>query len=124
MTQTRQHVRLPYPPLLNHLYRRAARGGMYMTAEAVAWKDEAGWRAREAGIEKLTGPVAVELQVYRPRRVGDVDATTKVMLDAMNGIAWDDDSQVVELHVYRHDAPKPKRGPRVGYVEMTIWRAS
>jgi Holliday junction resolvase RusA-like endonuclease len=35
-----------------------------------------------------------------------LDNRAKVALDALNGIVWDDDSQVVELHLYRQDRPK------------------
>ena len=68
----------------------------------------------------LTGPVVVEITamfqrppshltgrgelrnrapVFPGRNLGDVDNLAKGALDALTGIAWDDDSQVVDLRV-------------------------
>lgn len=38
------------------------------------------------------------------RNLGDVDNLAKGALDALTGIAWDDDSQVVDLRVSKHFA--------------------
>lgn len=78
-----------------------------MSAEA---KD---YRIRVALLVKalpMSGPLTVTLQVYRPRKSGDLDNTFKVLLDALNGFAWTDDSQIVELHGFRYD---DKDAPRV-----------
>ena len=63
----------------------------------------------------LEGRVAVSLVLYRPRRVGDIDGPIKALLDSLNGFAWTDDSQIVELHVVRRD---DKANPRV---EVEVW---
>jgi Holliday junction resolvase RusA-like endonuclease len=48
----------------------------------------------------ITGPVAVSLRVYWPdARHRDLDNMAKVV-DALNGAAWVDDSQIVEWHIY------------------------
>lgn len=106
---------LPYPPSVNHYLKRSARG-VYVTPEAQAFKDEAAWIARLAGVEPLAGAVVVVLDIYRPRKRGDIDAPLKLTLDALNRVAWNDDDQVVELHVHRFD---DKDNPRV---ELTIWQ--
>lgn len=60
------------------------------------------------------GAVKVELQIYRrikrleSKRYGDVDNLAKGILDAMKGICWVDDSQVVELHVWKHWSAEPR----------------
>jgi Holliday junction resolvase RusA-like endonuclease len=56
------------------------------------------------------GQVAVTLRVYRPRKSGDLDGRIKIVLDALQGVAYRDDSQVVALHAYRFD---DKARPRV-----------
>lgn len=70
----------------------------------------------EAGGLRMDGPLYVRVGVYRelpksrPKRVDfepdtfkpDVDNIGKNVLDALNGIAWDDDSQVVELTVRKY----------------------
>lgn len=106
---------LPYPPSVNHYLGRGRRG-VYLTPEARAFKDEAALIGRLAGIEPLAGDLAVALGMYRPRRSGDIDGIIKLALDCMNGVAWVDDRQVVELHVYRYD---DRRNPRL---ELVVWR--
>lgn len=45
---------------------------------------------------------AVSILVFiKSRRRKDVDNVSKAILDAMNGVVYADDSQVVEIHVYR-----------------------
>lgn len=57
-----------------------------------------------------SGPVDVTVHVFRPRKAGDLDNALKVLLDALSGIAYVDDDQVVSLHAFRHD---DKERPRV-----------
>lgn len=66
---------------------------------------------------KHEGSVSVRIDVFRalpdsrPKRVAsepdtvtpDADNIAKAVLDGLNGIAYEDDKQVVELHVYKHD---------------------
>lgn len=48
----------------------------------------------------------------------DADNTSKIILDALNGLAWDDDAQVVELHVVK----MPDVRIDEEYTEVEIWR--
>lgn len=78
-----------------------------------------------SGGSKLSGPLDVRIDVYRelpkgrPKRVTsepdtfkpDVDNIAKNVLDALNGIAWDDDSQVVELIVRKY--PRSREPERI-----------
>lgn len=38
----------------------------------------------------------------------DIDNVVKIILDALNGVAYHDDSQVVEIHAAKHYADDPK----------------
>ena len=99
---------LPYPPSANRLWSYS-RGGVFKSqaARAYHWALAAAWH--EANVDKLDGEIAVTLYIYRPRRTGDLDNRVKALLDALNGLAGDDDAQIVELHAYRlDDAANPR----------------
>lgn len=100
---------LPYPPTVNHMYRRA-RGHLALTPEALAFRHAVRMIAMVQGVTPITGPVAVFIDVYRPRRRGDLDNILKATLDALNGIAYRDDEQVTEIHAQRYD---DKESPRI-----------
>jgi crossover junction endodeoxyribonuclease RusA len=100
---------LPYPPTVNHMYRRA-RGHLALTPEALAFRHAVRLIAQVQGVQPMSGPVAVFLDVYRPRRRGDLDNLLKAVLDACNGIAYHDDEQVARIEANRYD---DKRAPRV-----------
>ena len=84
----------------------------WLTAEAEVFREHAGWlaKAQRPGEDLIVGEVRLTIHVYRPRRVGDLDNYAKVVLDALNGIVWEDDKQIVELHMYRYE---DKANPRL-----------
>lgn len=45
--------------------------------------------------------MSVELDIFTQRRM-DVDNVAKSVLDGLNGVAYEDDNQVVELLVRKH----------------------
>ncbi len=102
-------VTLPYPISANRYWR--TNGRMYVSTEAQAYKVACGWEAKAAGLQPLKGNVAVTIHVYRPQKSGDLDNRLKVLFDALRGIAWLDDKQIVEIHAYRHE--KDAGGGRV-----------
>lgn len=102
-------LELPYPPSVNHYLRHTARG-VYRTAEADSYRQQVQVLALIQQVEPLSGELIVTLTLYRPAKRGDVDNYSKVVIDALNGIAWHDDGQIVELHIYRFD---DKKNPRV-----------
>lgn len=110
-------ITLPVPPSANR-YWRSARGRVFVSQEATAYKLEAGWTARQAGIECVSSPVIVRLDVYRPQKRGDLDNYAKILIDSLIGIAYVDDSQIVEIHARRFD---DKKNPRV---EVEIMEAA
>lgn len=105
---------LPYPPSANR-YWRSFRNRVVVSDEARAYKARVAAECRvQLGTlatfqEPFHGPVAVVVHVYRPRKRGDLDNTLKVLLDALKGIAFVDDDQVVDLHAIRGDS---KGNPR------------
>ncbi len=65
--------------------------------------------ARIAGARPINGPVSVRaIFIFADRRTrGDVDNLSKLALDALNGIAFKDDRQVVRLYATIAEGPKP-----------------
>ncbi len=101
---------LPVPTLLNKMYRAGAHG-VYLSQSAKEFKDFCHATLKKEPIE---GNVSVTIIFYRQRKSGDVDAPIKLLLDAMQRIAYVNDNQVTELHVYRKD---DKDNPRI---ELTV----
>lgn len=106
-------ITLPYPPSSNR-YWRNYRGVMVKSEQARQYQEQAGWIAKAKGLQPLVGDIDVRIDVYRPAKRGDLDNTLKVILDSLNGIAYQDDSQIVSIHAQRFD---DKQNPRV---ELTI----
>jgi crossover junction endodeoxyribonuclease RusA len=107
---------LPYPPSANRYWRVDKRGFAYVSTEARAYKNRIRLLAMAERLRPLAGPVSLSLGVYRPQKSGDLSNRIKVLEDALSGVAFEDDDQVVELHALRMD---DKTNPRV---EVTIER--
>lgn len=103
---------LPYPPSANH-YLRKTRNGVFRTREANEYRSDVGWLCRQLGIEPLAGDVSLVIDVYRPRRSGDIDNVLKVTLDALQGHVYTNDRQVSHIDITRHD---DRLNPRVEIV--------
>src|SRR4029077_9821051 len=86
-----------------------------VSAAGRQYKHDASLKALSQGMRPVSGPVAVSIRVFRPRKVGDADNVLKAALDSLKGVAYADDDQIVELHLYRDD---DKDRPRIE-VEVT-----
>lgn len=56
--------------------------------------------SKKKTMEMVTGYIS---HTKRP----DVDNLAKAVIDALNGVAWDDDSQIVQLSVHKDYTSKP-----------------
>ena len=110
---------LPYPPSTNRYWRhtvnRSGQPVIYLTQDGKEYKTIVGWMALKSG---YTQPYAEEvilyLDVYRPRQVGDLDNRIKILMDALQGFCYENDSQVVEIHARRfEDKTDPRAEVRV-----------
>ncbi len=73
-------------------------GRAYTPPATRAWEEWVGWHVRHVLDKPLVGRLAVTLRFYRSnRRRVDLDNLIKAALDAVTGIAWRDDSQVITL---------------------------
>ena len=106
---------LPEPPSANRWWRNF-RGRMVTSPEARAYKHAAALLALKQGFtEPLEGPVSLTVRWFRARKSGDLDKRVGILLDALQGVCYTSDAQIVELHAHRSDAtPKDPR------VEVTI----
>lgn len=118
---TGMKLTLPYPPSANR-YWRSCRGRTFVSKEAQAYKHAVAVIAQATyGKTCHVGPVEITGSVYRPRATGDLDNRIKVLVDALQGIAYANDSQVKHIDLWMHDEPKlHKKHKREGRVEVTI----
>jgi crossover junction endodeoxyribonuclease RusA len=110
---------LPYPPSANR-YWRSFGGHVVVSTEAKQYKASAALMARSSGVIPVDGDVVLHLDVYRPRKAGDLSNRIKVLEDALIGVAYIDDAQVVEIHARRFDEPQKKGLKRAGYVVVRV----
>lgn len=104
-------ILLPYPPSANRYIRRTARG-CYRTAEADRYRATARALAISNGAICLHGPVVV-IATLLPKMTKkgaasktriDIDNGVKVACDALQGVCYADDSQIVRLTIQIGDA--------------------
>jgi Holliday junction resolvase RusA-like endonuclease len=91
--------------------RRGAGGRWYTPHLTKAYEEAVGIAARAAGVSApYDGAVSLHIVLWLPdRRRRDLDNCAKSICDALNGIAYEDDSQIVELIVRRHiDRERPR----------------
>lgn len=111
---------LPYPPSVNNLYF-TINNRRVLSKEGRNYKTVASAIASRAGLRPTFGAIAIHLKFFRPRRAGDLDNLLKATLDSLKGIAWNDDSQVTEIHAERfEDKENPRAEIRIVKKEMTL----
>lgn len=78
-------------------------GPRRLTPRARMIKDSIGWEARtQYHGEPKTGDLCVRIELhFKDKRRRDID-NIKALLDALSGILWDDDSQIIELHLFKY----------------------
>jgi len=97
-------VKMAYPPSCNRIWR-TANGRTYKPAKVQAWMHASALEAKEAGVRPAIGDVAVAVTLHpKLTKKGkaslsriDLDNALKATIDALQGIAYDDDKQIVRL---------------------------
>jgi crossover junction endodeoxyribonuclease RusA len=103
---------LPYSPGKNHLYA-TVRGRRVKSREARDYADTVKQIAAISRCVPLSGPISIKIDVYRPRRTGDLDGRLIAVLDSLQGQAYHNDNQIVEIRARRFD---DKADPRIEVV--------
>jgi Holliday junction resolvase RusA-like endonuclease len=101
---------------------RVTRNGTYMPPGYMDWKQETAFQMRLAarGAEPAVGLLRVEvLLVAKKKPRGDMDNLLGAVLDAGNGVLWQDD-RLVGACSCAWLKPTPERGEGV-YVEVDQW---
>ena len=105
-----QSIVLPLPPSTNANWDHYS-GRTVLSEETRNFRANVRLLANIARVRPFDGDVAVYVHVYRSRADQDLDNYAgKTVLDALQGVLFHDDIQVVELHSWRHD---DKANPRV-----------
>lgn len=130
MTRT---LKIPMEPVAKGRARVSVRGGRahaYTPSKTVDAEERIRWFFRDGRYEKVPANVPVTVSVafcmrrpkscpktrIRPTVKPDLDNLEKLVLDALNGFAWEDDAQIVEkraIKLYVESEP---------YVEVS-WNA-
>jgi crossover junction endodeoxyribonuclease RusA len=105
---------LPFPPSSNR-YWRHGQGRTYKSEQARQYQESTAWIARLAGATLHSGKVGMELRFFHTGYKGDLDNLQKILLDSLEGVLYNNDRQIRELHAYLADS---KTDPRV---EATVW---
>ena len=114
MNKVIHKITIPGRPVPKGRPRIGVRGRtayVYTPPATVEYEKLVGWIAKSLGCRPLEGPVSVSLNVYARGKL-DADNIAKSILDGLNGIAYEDDDQVVELLVRKHKV-KRKEEERV-----------
>jgi len=131
---------LPYPPSANRYWRHRAmpRGGIqtYVSKDGKQFRESVHWLLRGAGVRKpLQGRIGIAYTLYpnrpqdyrtRMRKLGeawqdtvqciDLDNAQKALLDALKGVAFEDDAWVRQIQAVRAEPDGEAR------IEVSIWK--
>ena len=84
--------------------------GRYLPKSSKEFREQFQWLLlnEKKFLKPYTKPLKITMHFYKPvkatskTRYGDIDNLAKAVLDACNGILFIDDSQIVEMHCYKH----------------------
>lgn len=110
--------------------RFSKKGGVFTHKKFKDYERAIARAYRDAGGQLLRGPVEVSILTHRPlpksrpKRVEkepdmfkpDVDNVVKIVLDGLNGVAYEDDRQVVRIHA----AKSPRKRIDQEYLEVLV----
>ena len=100
-------MKITNPPRINSMYKTTRTGQFYKSKEAHEWKEATQWELKTQWKDKtLESPVYVGLTVYYSNVRSDIDQGIKAILDALQGICYVNDNQVISLTVVKKKVKK------------------
>jgi crossover junction endodeoxyribonuclease RusA len=97
-------------PSVNH-YLKKSRYGFYQTRETKDFKKLIFLTGKSQNLDPLEGNVQINIK-WEVKRKADLDNILKCVLDALQGVAYIDDKQVIEINA--------KKLPCKGYETLEI----
>jgi Holliday junction resolvase RusA-like endonuclease len=89
------------PPTNNKMYCHTRKGGLYVHPKVLLFKENIKNILKQLIYIKSSKSIKLNITFYMKKHNIDIDGPIKVLLDAMNKIVYDDDRQVIELHVFK-----------------------
>jgi crossover junction endodeoxyribonuclease RusA len=110
MDQRTVSLILPLPPSSNRYWRTVISGNRALTFVSDEAKQYKRFVKDIAGLDTpIYSEISVTVKIFRPQRSGDLDNRLKVLFDALQGVVYANDSQIVEIHAFRfEDRPRPR----------------
>ena len=110
-------MRIEFEVFANPLPKQSfkmGRGGGYTPQATKDYQELVSWMAKKCladmGHKPMQGNISVELYFWRGnKRKVDLDNLSKCVLDAMNGVIYEDDRQITALHLFKaYDKENPR----------------
>jgi crossover junction endodeoxyribonuclease RusA len=100
MAETGLSLHLPWPPSINHYWRRVGAKTL-ISREGRRFREEVVAKISQRKVRAISGPVRVHILACRPdKRRRDIDNILKSLLDALGHAGvYEDDSQIWKLSV-------------------------
>jgi len=120
--QQPQGYGLPWPPSVNHYYRRVG-PRVLISRDGRLYRQKVVALSRGLDVERLEGRLELEIELHPPdRRRRDVDNSLKCLLDSLaHAGLYGDDSQIHMLTVTKRE-PMPPDG--MTYIRIAKWNDS
>jgi len=85
-------------------------GNVYTPKRTKDWEDVVAWTYKESGGPWLSGPLSISYKFYlASEKKKDHDNLEKAITDALNGVAYEDDSQIVHWEGWKlYDKENPR----------------
>ena len=110
------------PQSTNHIYKSHCKFGrpcVYMSKEGKQLKEDYQWQIKsQYHGEVLTSDLKMTVELwFGTKRKHDVDNYNKLILDALSGLVYEDDKQIIELTVRKgYDKKNPRAEVKIEFI--------